>query len=173
MTFVLEEAIEQLSTTPTTLRSMLGELSGECTKSSGRPDDWAPFDIVGHLIYGEITDWIPRARIILNQGENRSFEPFDRFAQFERSKGKTLADLIGEFETLRRVNIATLKGWNLSGDQLRLEGTHPELGSVTLGQLIATWSVHDLNHIRQIATALARRYSDDVGVWRAYLSILH
>lgn len=173
MTFVLDEAIERLSAMPATLRAMLGGLSGESAESSGRRDDWAPFDVVGHLIYCEVADWIPRAQIILAQGENRTFEPFDRYAQFEHSKGKSLAELIGEFETLRRENIATLRGWDLTDEQLRLEGTHPELGTVTLGQLIATWSVHDLNHIRQIATAMARRYSNEVGAWRAYLSILN
>ncbi|HBR55987.1 MAG TPA: hypothetical protein DEA22_00700 [Blastocatellia bacterium] len=173
MEFRIEDAVSNLSATPAAVRAMVGGLKGEMAQSSGKRDDWAPYDIIGHLIYCEIADWIPRARIILEQGSNRTFEPFDRYAQFERSEGKTLADLIEEFDELRKQNLATLLGWQLSANQLKLEGIHPELGPVTLGQLIATWSVHDLNHIRQIASSIARRYSDDVGAWREYLSILN
>jgi hypothetical protein len=174
---------------------MLGGLSGEWTvpildfpesksdegnrdseirnPKSDIPDrKWEPFDVVGHLIHGEETDWIPRARIILEQGENRTFIPFDRFAQFERSKGKSLANLLDEFEKLRAENIDTLRSWNLTEEHLDLEGIHPELGTVTLRQLLATWVVHDLNHIRQIVTAMAGKYSGEVGVWKEYLSIL-
>lgn len=135
-------------------------------------EDWGPFDIVGHLIHGEETDWIPRARIILTQGENRTFEPFDRFAQFEASRGKTLGTLLDEFERLRNANLETLGSWKLTNAELDLYGVHPELGDVTLRQLLATWVVHDLTHIRQVATAMARRYSDEVGQWKQYLSIL-
>lgn len=171
MTFDLERSIQVLSVTPKTLRAMLDGLAAEWTAQSDQAD-WQPFDVVGHLIHGEETDWIPRARIILEQGENRTFVPFDRFAQFERSQGRSLAELLDEFETLRSENLRTLRSWGLTEENLDLEGMHPELGRVTLRQLLATWVVHDLNHIRQIVTAMAKQYSDEVGVWREYLSIL-
>ena len=131
-----------------------------------------PFDIVGHLIHGEETDWIPRARIILEHGDKQTFVPFDRFAQFENSKGKSLTQLLDEFAKLRAENLDTLRSWSLTDAQLDLEGMHPELGRVTLRQLLATWVVHDLNHVRQIVTAMAKRYEGEVGVWKEYLSIL-
>jgi hypothetical protein len=171
MTFDLRQSIQVLSATPATLQAILGDLSGELTIESDEAN-WAPFDVVGHLIHGEETDWIPRARIILEQGEDRTFVPFDRFAQFERSKGRSLDELLDDFARLRSGNIDTLRSWNLTEEQLDLEGIHPELGLVTLRQLLATWVVHDLNHIRQIVTVMARRYSGEVGVWREYLSIL-
>lgn len=171
MQFSVSRSIEVLSATPPTLRSLLRGLSEDWTVSATR-EEWGPFDIVGHLIHGEETDWIPRAKIILEQGEDRSFVPFDRFAQFEKSKGKTLASLLDEFEHLRRDNLETLIGWNLTDEQLDLQGIHPELGCVTLRQLLATWAVHDLNHIRQIVTAMAKRYDSAVGPWQEFLSIL-
>ena len=143
---------------------------GTPPKQGGEP--WNPYDVVGHLIHGEETDWIPRARIILAQGDNRTFVPFDRFAQFEKSKGRSLAQLLDEFAKLRVENIETLRSWNLTDAELDLEAIHPELGPVTLRQLLATWVVHDLNHIRQIVTAMAGKYASEVGVWREYLSIL-
>ncbi len=141
-------------------------------KSKIQNQEWQPFDIIGHLIHGEKTDWIPRARIILGQGENLTFVPFDRFAQFENSKGKSVTQLLDEFAALRAENISTLRSWKLTDDQLALEGIHPELGRVTLRQLLATWVVHDLNHVRQIVTTMAKRYDSEVGVWKEYLSIL-
>jgi hypothetical protein len=173
MKFDLKNAVDVLSATPLTLRSMLSGLSEKWTATNGDTGDWQPFDVVGHLIHGEETDWIPRARIILAQGENQTFEPFDRFAQFEKSKGKSMADLLGEFEEARTRSLAELRSWNLSDEQLELTGIHPELGEVTLSQLLATWVVHDLNHIRQIVTSMARRYDSAVGVWKEYLSILN
>lgn len=173
MNFELQQALEVLSATPDTLRSLLGKLSAEWTSApDGSQTAWSPFDVVGHLIHGEETDWIPRARIILEQGENPTFVPFDRFAQFERSKGKTLADLLDELAKLRAENIEVVRGWDLTAEQLDLRGMHPELGEVTLRQLLATWVVHDLNHIRQVVTSMAGRYGDEVGPWREYLSIL-
>jgi hypothetical protein len=172
MKFDLDRSVEVLTSTPTTLRSMLLGLSGEWAQSSDDPDSWQPFDVLGHLIHGEETDWIPRARIILAQGSDRTFLPFDRVAQFERSKGKTLVELIDEFARLRTENLEILRSWELVEDELDLEGTHPELGSVTLRQLLATWVVHDLTHVRQIATVLALKYDGQVGPWREYLSIL-
>lgn len=169
--FQLSQAIQVLSQTPSTVKSLLGNLSDDWTmnKNTG---EWSPFDVIGHYIHGEETDWIPRAEIILAQGENVTFEPFDRFAQFEISSGKTLAELIETFAELRRKNLQTLQSWNLTGEQLQLRGVHPELGVVTLEQLLATWVVHDLTHIRQIVTVLAKNYSENVGAWKAYLSIL-
>ena len=134
--------------------------------------EWSPYDIIGHLIHGEQTDWIPRARIILEQGENPTFVPFDRFAQFENSKGKSLAQLLEEFGKLRTENLDILRSWNLTKEQLDLEGNHPELGRVTLRQLLSTWLVHDLTHIRQVVTVMAKQYDREVGVWKEYLSIL-
>jgi len=179
MNFDISRSIEVLSATPATLKALLGGLSEDWKaseildpKSEIPNQEWRPYDIIGHLIHGEETDWIPRARIILEQGEDRTFVPFDRFAQFETSKGKSLGQLLDEFAKLRGESIETLRSWNLSDDQLELEGMHPELGRVTLRQLLSTWVVHDLNHIRQIVTAMAKRYDGEVGVWKGYLSIL-
>lgn len=172
MKFQIEQAVEILSNTPEVLRSLLGDLSNDWTMQNENPDEWSPFDVVGHLIHGEETDWIPRAEIILKQGENPAFEPFDRFAQFESSKGKTLSELLETFSELRRKSLETLKSWNLNDEHLRLQGIHPELGIVNLEQLLATWVVHDLTHIRQISTVLAKKYAENVGVWKEYLSIL-
>jgi hypothetical protein len=171
MSIELNHALEVLERTPGVVRAMVGGLSEGWT-GGGTEDNWRPFDIVGHLVHGEVTDWIPRARIILEHGEEKSFEPFDRLAQFELSKGRTLDELIEEFARLRSENIDTLKSWNLSEEQLRSKGMHPELGKVTLSQLLATWVVHDLTHIRQIAVSMAQKYKHDVGPWVEYLSIL-
>jgi hypothetical protein len=172
MKFEIEHAIEILSTTPLVLKSLLGNLSDDWTQTEENREDWSPFDIVGHYIHAEETDWIPRAEIILGQRENKMFEPFDRFAMFEKSKGKTLGELLETFAERRRQSLETLKSWNLTDEQLALKGMHPELGEVTLEQLLATWVVHDLTHIRQIVTVLAKKYSGNVGVWKEYLSIL-
>jgi hypothetical protein len=172
MDFTVENSIEVLRATPATLRTLLGELSETWTSGVHDSTEWSPFDVVGHLIHAEQTDWIPRARIILEQGEDPTFVPFDRFAQFENSKGKSLTHLLNEFAGLRTENIDTLRSWHLSEEQLGLEGNHPELGRVTLRQLLATWLVHDLTHIRQIVTVMAKQYDREVGVWKEYLSIL-
>lgn len=173
MNFDISLSIEILSSTPRVVRELLYGLSGPWTTNDAEDrETWQPFDVLGHLIHGEETDWIPRAKMILAQDEARTFVPFDRFAQFEKSRGKSLAELLDEFERLRSQNIEILRGWNLGEAQLDLEGVHPELGPVTMRQLLATWVVHDLNHIRQIVTAMARKYEDQVGVWREYLSIL-
>jgi hypothetical protein len=173
MRFDLSKAVEVLRQTPYTLGRMLEDLSDDWTVSENSRNDWSPYDVIGHLIHGEETDWIPRAEIILAQGANRTFVPFDRLAQFETSKERSLADLLTEFAHARNANIEKLMSWGLTPDQLTLTGSHPELGVVTLEQLLSTWVVHDLNHIRQIVTYMARKYQDDVGPWRAYLSILN
>lgn len=172
MKFQIEKAVEMLSQTPATVKSLLANLSDDWTENASDSKSWSAFDIVGHLIHGEETDWIPRAEIILGQGENSTFEPFDRFAQFEKSKDKTLNELIETFAGLRAKNLETLREMNLTEEKLKLKGVHPELGEVTLEQLIATWVVHDLNHIKQIATVLAYKYAENVGAWKQYLSIL-
>ena len=170
MEFNLERTIEVLSATPGALRGLLGGLSDAWTASRG--DEWGPFDVVGHLIHAEHTDWIPRARVIVEQGEDRNFPPFDRFGHFALVEGKTLAQLLDEFDAARRQSLDTLAGWDLSDDQLDLRGLHPEFGPVTLRQLLATWPVHDLTHLRQIATSMAKQYDQAVGPWKEYLSIL-
>jgi len=172
MDFQIKQATEILSQTPATIESLLGNLSDEWIFASNDENSWSSFDVIGHFIHGEETDWIPRAGIILAQSENLMFEPFDRFAQLEKSDNKTLSELLETFADLRQKNIETLKSWNLTEEQLNLKGIHPELGEVTLEQLLATWVVHDLTHIRQIVTILAKQYAENVGAWSAYLSIL-
>ncbi|MET0753345.1 MAG: DinB family protein [Pyrinomonadaceae bacterium] len=171
MNFRIEQAVEILSKTPEVITSLLGNLSDEWIEAEDA-ENWNPFDIVGHFIHGEETDWIPRAEIILAQGENRTFVPFDRFAQFEKSKEKSLRELLETFAELRKESLEKLRQMNITGEQLKLKGIHPELGEVNLEQLLSTWVVHDLTHIRQIVTVLAKKYSENVGVWREYLSIL-
>ena len=172
MKFQVKQTIEILEHTPSVLTALLGNLSNEWLENIDNSEDWNPLNVVGHYIHGEETDWIPRAEIILNQGENITFEPFDRFAQFEKSNSKTLSELLETFTELRIKNLETLKSWNLSREQLSLKGIHPELGFVNLEQLLSTWVVHDLTHIRQISTVLAKKYAENVGVWKEYLSIL-
>jgi hypothetical protein len=172
MSFQISKTIEILSQTPATLKSMLGSLSDDWIYAKIDENSWNAFDIIGHYIHGEETDWILRAEIILAQGESVTFETFDRFAQFEVSKGRTLNELLKTFADLRQQNLETLKSWNLTDEQLKLKGIHPELGEVTLEQLLATWAVHDLTHIRHIVTVLAKQYAENVGVWKEYLSIL-
>lgn len=172
MNFKLEQAVELLAKTPVVLKSLLRDLSDAWVIENDDPDKWGPFDVVGHLIHGEETDWMARAEIILAQGENPEFEPFDRFAQFEKSEEKSLAELLDTFETLRRRNLESLQAMNITPEKLRLKGIHPAFGEVTLEQLLATWTVHDLTHIRQITIFLAQKYTEAVGPWKEYLSIL-
>jgi hypothetical protein len=172
MEFDLSLGLEILERTPTVIRAMLSDLSEEWLDGTEGPDTWSPYVIVGHLIHGERTDWIPRARIILAQGEDRRFTPFDRFAQFRESEGKSLAQLLDEFATLRSENLAILEGWQLTEHELGLEGVHPELGPVTMRQLLATWVAHDLGHIGQTARVMAKQYREAVGPWRAYLPVM-
>ena len=172
MEFQLEEAKEILRQTPATLDALLRPLSQTWIERNEGPGTWSPFDVVGHLIHGEETDWIPRARIIINDGESRPFEPFDRVAMFEKSKGKSLVELLDTFSRLRSSNLRQLEEMNVTPEMLEKRGTHPELGTVTLGQLLAAWVVHDLGHIAQIVRVMGRQYGKEVGPWTAYLSIL-
>jgi hypothetical protein len=168
----LPDAIAILERTPRTLEALLSGLTPTWTDANEGPDTWSPYIIVGHLIHGERTDWIPRARIILEQGPNRRFTPYDRFAQFQESAGKSLTELLDEFAHLRSANVVILEEWNLTDEQLGLTGEHPEFGTVTLRQLLATWAAHDLSHLAQATRVMAKRYRDAVGPWRAYLPVM-
>jgi hypothetical protein len=170
MEFILEEAIPVLERTPAVLSAILEDVPEAWVGAREGPEAWSPGEIVGHLIHGERTDWIPRARIILKQGSYRRFEAFDRFAELKSDR--ELRDRLREFENLRAGNVATLRGWNLKDKDLELTGEHPELGPVTLRQLLATWVVHDVSHIAQITRTMAREYTDAVGPWTAYFRIL-
>jgi hypothetical protein len=170
--FELEDAIGILARTPATLDSLLRGLPVAWLTANEGGDTWSPFDIVGHLIHGERTDWMPRARIILEHGDTRTFERFDRLAQFDSSAGQTVDSRLDEFARLRRRNLEELKLLELTTADLDRAGLHPELGPVTLRQLLATWTAHDLDHVMQISRVLGRQYSDAVGPWRAYLRII-
>jgi hypothetical protein len=172
MQFNLDQAIALLSRTPQTLETLLSGLPQDWVLSNEGESTWSPFDVVGHLIHGERADWIPRIKTVLQFGESQAFEPFDRFAQFEVSKGKSLGELLEEFKALRSGSIQALKGLNIGPDDLAKTGSHPEFGRVTLKELIATWVVHDLDHIVQISRTMAKQYREEVGPWRAYLSVL-
>ena len=172
MDFNLTAGTHVLERTPRILRAMLDGLPPEWTDATEGPDTWSPYVIVGHLIHGERTDWIPRAQIILAQGPERRFAPYDRFAQFRESQGKTLHELLDEFAQLRAENVTTLTQWHLTDRELALEGEHPAFGRVSLRQLLATWVAHDLSHVAQIGRVMAKQYRDAVGPWRAYLPIM-
>lgn len=172
MDFDLTASIAVLERTPGTLRAMLAGLPPTWTDATEGPETWSSCVIVGHLVHGERTDWIPRAQLILAQGPQRRFTPFDRFAQFRENQEKSLADLLDDFARLRAENLATLTGWRLTDAQLALEGEHPEFGAVTLRQLLATWVAHDLGHVAQAARVMAKQYREAVGPWRAYLPVM-
>ncbi len=172
MEFDLDKGLAVLTRTPATLRELLAGLPSPWTSANEGPDTWSPRDIVGHLIHGEATDWIPRVLIILSQGESQPFEPFDRFAQAELYAGWSLEELLDDFGKSRAAGLAALRGWHLSPEQLALRGRHPELGQVTLSQLLASWVVHDLGHIAQISRVMAKQYTAAVGPWKAYLPVL-
>lgn len=172
MEFELNKAIEILKRTPKSLKVLLNDLSNDWVYENEGINTWNPFDIVGHLIHGEKTDWIVRCNIILRNNSNNKFAEFDRFAQFENSKGKSLTELLNEFEQLRTKNIKELNSLNISNKELNLKGIHPEFGTINLRQLISTWVVHDLGHISQISRVMAKQYKDEVGPWIAYLGIL-
>ena len=172
MEFELLHAIEILRRTPATLSSLLRDLPEPWLVQNEGAETWSPYDVIGHLIHGEETDWIPRAKIILEHGETRAFEPFDRVAMFEESKEKSITELLDTFAQLRAANLRELESMNLTSDLLDKRGRHPELGVVTLQQLLSTWVVHDLGHIRQVVRVMSKQYREAVGPWKAYLSIL-
>ena len=172
MEFELAQAIEILQRTPATLNSLLRDLPEPWLVRNEGPETWSPYDVIGHLIHGEETDWMARAKIILKHGVARAFEMFDRVAMFEESKGKSMVELLDTFAQLRAENVRDLQSMNLTSDLLDKRGRHPELGVVTLRQLLSTWVVHDLGHIRQVVRVMSKQYGEAVGPWKAYLSIL-
>jgi hypothetical protein len=171
MQFQLDHALEVLSRTPHVLRAMLAGLSDAWVQGRYGPDTFNPFDVVGHLIIGEQTDWMVRVVVILEHGEGRPFAPFDRYAMYAASRGKSLEALLDEFTALRARNLVALQALKLTPADLGRRGTHPALGTVSLEQLLATWVAHDLNHIHQIAKAMAYQYVEAVGPWREYMGI--
>ncbi len=172
MEFRFADALPVLRTTPAVVRGLLGDLPSSWTEATEGPGTWSPFDVVGHLIHGERTDWIPRIEHILRHGDAVPFPAFDREAMFAASKGKTLQRAAGHLRRLRAESLTRLADLKLTDADLSRRGKHPELGVVTMGQHLSTWVAHDLSHIAQIARVMARQYADAVGPWRAYLPIL-
>ncbi len=173
MKFDLNKGIAILERTPVILEAFLKDLSEEWTLSNEGGDSWSPFDVVGHLIHGEKTDWIQRMKIILGEGPGKTFAPFDRFAQFESSKGKSMNELLDEFKERRAENLAILKMMKLSEDKFILKAIHPGLGEVSMKQLLSAWVAHDLGHIAQISRVMAKQYKEEVGPWNEYLTVMH
>jgi hypothetical protein len=169
----IDECLSILTRTPATLETLLRDLPEVWTAATEGPGTWSPYVVVGHLIHGESVDWMPRLAIILEHGPSRPFDPFDREAQLRESRGKSLSTLLDEFSALRRDNLARLRALNLQPAQLELTGTHPELGLVTVRQLLATWTAHDLAHLLQVSRTMAKRYKQEVGPWAEYLSVMN
>lgn len=173
MGFDLQKTVTLLTCTPSALNALLRDLPETWTLRNEGGKTWSPFDIVGHLIHGERTDWMTRARIILQEGDSRPFDPFDRLAQERESQGKSLGELLDEFAKLRAENLDALRALNLQPSDFDRRGRHPALGVVTLSQLLATWAVHDMTHLHQLSRVMAYQYRDVVGPWSAYLGVLH
>ncbi len=172
MKYNIQEATQILERTPAVLRSLLQDLPDDWVMNNEGPDTFSPYDVMGHLIHGEKTDWVTRAKLILEFGSSKPFVPWDRFAQYEESKGKTLKQLLDEFEAVRKENIKWLSSQHLSGKDLDKKGMHPKLGEVTLRNLLATWVVHDLTHIAQITRVMAKQYKEEMGPWPEFFRIL-
>jgi len=172
MDLSLDHAIPVLTRTPRVLDTLLRDLPEPWIRGTEGPETWSPYDVVGHLIQGERTDWMPRVEHLLTHGETKPFKPFDRFAQFEASRGQTLAQLLDTFAELRAQNLRKLTELELGEIDLERPGTHPALGRVTLGQLLATWVAHDLDHIVQVSRVMGKQYSEAVGPWAQYLRII-
>jgi uncharacterized damage-inducible protein DinB len=172
MNFSFDDALPVLRGTPSVLRAWLKDLPDSWIRANEGADTWSPFDVVGHLIHGERTDWMDRVDMILAHGESRPFTPFDRFAQFEASRGKSLRQLLDTFAELRAANLVRLESLGLGREDFDRRGRHPELGQVTLGQLLATWVAHDLSHLGQVARVMGRQYTEAVGPWVEYLPML-
>jgi hypothetical protein len=168
----LRQTVALLSRTPAALNALIRDLPDSWTQANEGPGTWTVLGVIGHLIHGELTDWMPRARMILEHGESRAFEPFDRLAQERESVGKSLPQLLDEFARLRSKNLEDLGALDLQPSDLARKGKHPALGSVSLGELLATWAVHDLTHLHQISRIMAHQYREDVGPWRAFLGVL-
>jgi hypothetical protein len=172
MEFELTNAVPVLTRTPAVLDALLRDLPTEWIGGTEGPETWSPFDVIGHLIQGERTDWMPRVEHLLEFSESIPFPAFDRFAQFEGSRGKTISQLLDDFRQLRTASLARLSALNLTAVDLERTGMHPAFGRVTLSELIATWVAHDLDHIVQVARVMGRQYTDAVGPWRHYLRII-
>jgi hypothetical protein len=172
MAFLLESAIPVLTRTPKVLDLMLRDLPPPWITGTEGPSTWSPYDVIGHLIHGERTDWMSRVEHLLTHGESKPFQRFDRYAQFENSRGKSLGQLLDTFAQLRAESLRRLTALELGEVDLDRPGLHPELGRVTLGQLLATWVAHDLDHIVQVARVMGRQYTRDVGPWSQYLRII-
>jgi hypothetical protein len=172
MKFDFSKSITILERTPTALKVLLGNLHEDWIFNNEGPDTFSPYDVVGHLIHGEKTDWRERTTMILEYGTSKTFIPYDRFAQYQESAGKTLQHLLDEFETLRNENLVWLKSLHLSEADLDKKGLHPSLGEVTLRNLLSTWVVHDLTHIAQITRVKAKQYKEETGPWSEYFRIL-
>jgi len=172
MEFRFEDALPVLQRTPAALRELLQDLPDSWTTAVDGSDTWSPFDIVGHLIHGERTDWVPRVEHILKHGDSVPFSPFDREAMFAASRGLSLRELLETFDRLRAQNLDRIAALGLTETDLARRGRHPELGAVSMRQLFATWVAHDLGHLGQVARIMAKQYADAVGPWRAYLPIL-
>ena len=172
MNFSLDDAIPVLRATPGVLQAWLAGLPEGWVRNNEGPETWSPYDVVGHLIHGDRTDWIPRVEHLLQHGASRPFTPFDRVAMFRDSQGKSLGQLLDTFAELRAANVARLESLRFAPKDLARPGLHPELGPVTLGQLLATWVAHDLNHLGQIARVMCRQYTEAVGPWIEYLPLL-
>ncbi|MBI1938659.1 MAG: DinB family protein [Ignavibacteriales bacterium] len=173
MSFTIEKTLEILERTPDVLNTMLKNISADWTSNNEGGETWSVYDIIGHLIHGEKTDWIPRTEIILSEKADKRFEPFDRFAQFNESEGKSLIQLLAEFKMLRKKNLEILRSKNITEKDLEERGIHPAFGEVKLSQLLSTWVVHDLNHMAQISRVMAKQYKAEVGPWIEYLRILN
>ena len=171
MKFDLAKSVQILERTPVVLKDILQNVSNDWTMHNEGDDTWSPYDIVGHLIHGERTDWMPRLEIILHK-EDKKFIPYDRFAQFKESEGKDLQQLLSEFSELRKENLLKLRSLTLNEDDLNKTGIHPEFGDITLRQLLSTWTIHDLTHIAQITRVMAKQYKEAIGPWIKYFRLM-
>lgn len=172
MNFELHKSIEILERTPDVYSALFNNTQHNWDKINEGVGTWSGYNIIGHLIHGEKTDWIPRAEIILGNNDDKTFEPYDRFAQDKLYSFQTTEELLLEFKVLRNQNVEKLKSWNLSESDLNKEGLHPDFGTVTLRQLISTWTIHDIAHLNQVTRVIVKHYADDVGPWKKYTKLL-
>ncbi|HET7002366.1 MAG TPA: DinB family protein [Puia sp.] len=172
MEFSINKSVEILERTPGVLMLLTKDLSPEWTMNNEGGETWSVFDVIGHLIHGEKTDWMARIDKVLSEGGNKEFIPFDRFAQLEESKGKSLDQLLNEFQSARELNLKKLRELHLKETDYKKTGIHPKFGAVTLSQLIAAWTVHDLDHLSQISRVMAKQYKEESGPWVEYMKIL-
>jgi len=168
----LQYTMALLTRTPAVLDALLRDLPDAWTLRNEGEHTWSAFEVVGHLIHAERTDWMPRARLVLEFGETEPFRSFDRTGHLRESQGKSLGQLLDEFARVRSANLGELGGLNLRHEELERLGRHPALGVVTLAQLLATWAAHDLTHLHQISRIMAHQYREAVGPWSAYLGVL-